>query len=425
MASAPNTNTTAELTKRVYSTDKEEMGRLPFELTIGAEAFKFRAADKLGDVFRFPVTLTMEHSRTYNGTAGGVVTLNDAIPATIKQAEVPAYEQIMRSQITYRLMKDAIAAGPQAFEAATRIVLENLQESAEFTREHSIWYGQQGLGVVQTATNNTTSMDLLITEASWSAATWEALEGAVVEAFTTTAATATQHDGDLTITAVNLDTRTITIDATADAFTNVANGDIIYFKGAKTTTGFNEMMGVAKIMTTTSGTVLGINPATYSRWKPNQLTSVGTPTFAQYLSGVSKLTARRIRRTKTNVWFPPKAYEKIASDLMSFRRFDGSFSKSKTEMGTEALSFFGQTGTTDMVPNAIIRDGDSFAATDKNGFRVGSTDLTFDLGPSGDKGDIWFHLPDKNVMEVRCIYIQQPFFFRPSHTIGYSGLTYS
>lgn len=422
MASVPNTNTTAELTKRVYG---ENLEKLPFELTIGAEAFKFRAADKLGDVFRFPVTLTMEHGATYNGTSGGKVTLNDAISATIKQAEVPAYEMLLRSQVTYRLMKDAAAQGPAAFEAATRVILENLQESAEFRREHSIWYGHHGLGVVQTVTNNTTSMDLLITEASWSAATWEALEGAVVEAFATTAASATQHDGDLTITAVNLDTRTITIDATADAFTNVANGDIIYFKGAKTTTSWNEMMGVAKLMTTTSGTVHGINPATYSRWKPNVLSSMGTPTFAQYLSGVSKLTARRIRRTKTNVWFPPKAYEKIASDLMSYRRFDGSYSKSKTDMGTESLAFFGQTGMTDMIPNAIIRDGDSFAATDNNGFRVGSTDLTFDLGPSGQKSDMWFHLPDTNVMEVRCIVIQQPFFFRPSHTLGYSGLTYS
>lgn len=422
MASVPNTNTTAELTKRVYG---ENLERLPFELTIGAEAFPFRAADKLGDVFRFPATLTMEHGVTYNGTAGGKVTLNDAISATIKQAEVPAYETIMRSQVTYRLMKDAMAAGPAAFEAATRVIIENLQESAEFRREHSIWYGQQALGQILSVSNQTTFLRVTITDASWSAATWEAMENGVVEAFTTTAATATQHDGDLTIIAVDLDNKTVDLDATADAWTNVVANDYLFFKGAKTTTGYNEMQGVAKLMTTVTGTVHNISTSTYSRWKPNILSSMGTPTFAQYLTGISKLTARRIRRTKTSVWFPPKAYEKIASDLMTFRRFDGSYSKQKTEQGTESLAFYGQTGMTDLVPNAIIRDGDSFAATDNNGFRVGSTDLTFDLGPSGQKTDMWFHLPDTNVMEVRCIYIQQPFFFRPSHTIGYSGLTYS
>lgn len=423
MTAVPNTNTTAELTKQRYG---ENLERLPFELTIGAEAFPFRSADKLGTEFVFPVTLTMEHGRTYNGTAGGKVTLNDAISATIKQAKVPAYEVIMRSQVTYRLMKDAMAAGPPAFEAATRVIIENLQESAEFTREHSLWYGQLGLGLITGApTNNTTSLDVVIDPAYWSPATWEALEGALVEAWTGTGATATQHDGDLTISAVDLDNRKITLTATSNLFTNVATGDYLYFKGARTATGFNEMIGVAKLMTTTSGAVHNINPATYSRWKPNLITTMGTPTFAAYLAGISKLTARRIRRTKVSVWFPPKAFEKVASDLMSFRRFDQSYSKSKTEQGTEALGFFGQTGQTDLIPNAIIRDGDSFAATDNNGYRVGSTDLTFDLGPSGAKTDMWFHLPDTNVMEVRCLYIQQPFFFRPSHTLSYSGLTYT
>ncbi len=423
MASTPNTNTTAELTKQRYG---ENLEKLPFELTIGAEAFPFRTADKLGTEFVFPVTLTMEHGRTFNGSAGAKVTLNDAISATIKQAKVPAYETILRSQVVYRLMKDAAAAGPAAFEAATRVIIENLQESAEFTREHGIWYGQLGLGVISgTPTNNTTSLDVVISLATWSAATWEAMEGAPLEAFTTTAATATQHDTDLFVSAVNLDTRTITLTATSNAFTNVADGDVLFFKGAKTTTGFNEMMGVAKLMTTTSGAVNNINPATYSRWKPNLITAMGTPTFSQYLAGISKLTARRIRRTKVSVWFPPKAFEKVASDLMSFRRFDQSYSKAKTEQGTESLEFFGQTGMTDLVPNAIVRDGDSFAATDNNGYRVGSTDLTFDLGPSGTKSDIWFHLPDTNVMETRCLYIQQPFFFRPSHTISFAGLTYT
>lgn len=408
------TPTTHELTKDVFG---EKLEKLPFEMTIGAELIPFKSAQKLGDEFIFPVTLTMEHGVTYNGTAGGEVTLLDPVSATIKQAKVPAYETILRARIAYRLMKDAMAAGPAAFASATETVLENLQDTGEFRREHSIWYGQMGLGKVATAVGGGV---FTISDDTWSAATWEALEGAVLEAWTGTTASETQHNGDLTVSAVDLENKQVTVTGTSAA---VVAGDYFYFKGARTASAFNEMQGIMKLMTTTSGTVHNISTTTYSRWRPNLSSSFGVPTFAGYMATISKLTARRIKKTKTNLVIPPKAFEKVANDLMQARRLDGSYSRSTNVTGTENIEFIGQTGMAELIPNAMIRDGDSCAFTGNNGFRVGSTDLTFDIGPNGAT-DIWFHIQDKNVMEVRAMLIQQPFFFRPSHTIGITGLTY-
>lgn len=408
-----NTNATAEITKRVYG---ENFEKLQFDAGIVGELIPFKSEKKIGDTYRFPIALTFEQGTTYNGTAGSVVTLADAISATVKQADVAAYEFIMRSKIGYRLMMDAISQGEAAYENSTRMVMETLQESAEIRREASLLYGQEGLGVV----SSNASGVLTITAASWSSGTWENQEGAILEAWTGVSASETQHNGDLTITAIDHDAKTVTVTGTSAAV--VAN-DVLYFKGARTASAYNEMAGLHKIIANT-GIIFGLSASTYSRWRGNTKSSMGQVNFEKFLSGISKLSGRRVRKKSLKLLMPPAAYEVINADLTSARRFDGSYSRSKGSQGFETIEFYGQTGMTSIMVHPMLRDGDSMAFTDKNGIRIGSTDLTFDIGPGG-AGDVWFHNTDKNSMEVRCIGIQAPVFQRPSETILFSGQTYT
>lgn len=410
-----NTNTTAELTKIVY---KDGLQEIPFDSGIVGDDFPLTADAKLGQKLQFDVVLGLEHGITYNGTAGNVVTLGDPIVATIKKAEVEAYETIMRTRIGDRLMDDAVKAGPQAFDSATRVVLMNLQESAEMRKEHSLLYGQLGLGQVELAVGGGVFQ---ISAATWSAALWESLEGAVLEAFDAQTASANQHNADLTITAVNLETRQITVSGTSAAV--VAN-DWLYFKGARTTTGFNEMAGIIKLMSTTTGLLQGIDVGLYSRFRPNVTASFGAITFLKVLNNVRKLVARRIRKGTWKMLQPSHAYEKLNSDLMAARRFDGSWKRAKGEAGNETVEFYGQTGTTAFQVHPLIRDGDMAMYGQSNGFRTGSRELSFDSTPN-DKSDIWTRRQDQNAYEARCRWVQAPAILRPAHVLYITGVTES
>lgn len=421
-----NTNTSAELTKVVY---KDGLQEIPFDAGIVGDDFPMTADAKLGQKLQFDVVLSLEHGITYNGTAGSVVTLGDPVVANIKKAEVEAYETIMRTRISDRLMDDAVKAGPQAFDSATRVVLMNLQESAELRKEHSLLYGQLGLGQVSgTPTNNTTSLTITISAGTWCPALWESLEGAVLECWSAQSASATQRDGDLTLAtdgsnlAVDLDNKTITVTAAANAFTNVAAGDWLYFKGARTSTAFNEMAGIMKLSTTTTGTLQGLSVSTYSRFRPNVASSFGVVTFLKTLNAVRKLVARRIRKGTWKMLQPSHAYEKLNSDLMAARRFDGSWKRAKGEAGNETVEFYGQTGTTAFQVHPLLRDGDMEMYGQANGFRTGSRELSFDSNPN-DKNDIWTRRQDQNAYEARVRWVMSPALLRPAHVLAVTGVT--
>jgi len=422
---AENTNTSAELTKVVY---KDGLQEIPFDAGIVGDDFPMTADAKLGQKLRFDVVLSLEHGITYNGTAGSVVTLGDPVVANIKKAEVEAYETIMRTRISDRLMDDAVKSGKEAFDSATRVVLMNLQESAELRKEHSLLYGQLGCAQVLTVTSNTTSLTIGITPASWCPALFESLEGAVLEGWSTQAATATQRDGDLTLAtdgaalAVDLDNKSITITAAANAFTNVAVGDWLYFKGARTSTGFNEMAGIMKLSTTTTGTLQGLSVSIYSRFRPNVAATFGVVTFLKTLNAVRKLVARRIRKGTWKMLQPSHAYEKLNSDLMAARRFDGSWKRAKGEAGNETVEFYGQTGTTAFTVHPLLRDGDMEMYGQANGFRTGSRELSFDSNPN-DKNDIWTRRQDQNAYEARVRWVMSPALLRPAHVLACSGVT--
>lgn len=408
-----NTSSTLALTKKVYG---ENLETLKFELGIGTTLFPFKAKAKQGESYNFRVPLQMEHGATYNGTSGSEVTLNAAVAGQAKQASVSAYEFLMKARLTTRNVHEASVAGAAAFQDATEDILMNLMSSGEYREEHSIWYGQSGLCQI---TGNSSGV-LTVSAATWSAALVDGLEGAVLEAFDGTGASATQHNGDLTVTAVDLDAKTITVSGTS---TNVAANDYLYFKGARTTTAHNDMLGVLPLLTTTSGTVHGISATSYSRWRPNVYTSFGAVEFSKFLTAISKITGRRVRKKVTNMVIPVPAFDRIASELQSSRRYDNA--KKTAVAGFEAIEFYSSLGLTKIIPHPMLRDGNAAIFSDNNGFRTGAKELGWETGPSGDKADIWIAIPEKNVYEARISHIQSPAFLRPFETIGVSGITYS
>lgn len=415
---AENTiTTTAGLHKEVYG-GADDVDKVMPNSSVIYDIIGFADDERIGDSFHQALTLTFEHGFTYNGSGGAVASLNASVAANMQDATITSVELIGRSRMAYTAASRAAAAGKQAFKKAWSQILLNLRRASMKRLELMLLYGQQGLGVVESVSTGV----ITITEASWSPTTWAGMEGCVLEAFTTTAASATQHDTDLTISAINLaaGTRTITVTGTS---TSVVANDILFFKGAKTTTTWNDSAGLMKIVSN-SGTLFGIDSTTYNLFAGNTSSSFGTPTMGKFLSAVTECVDRGMDE-KVYLGVCSKSWEVMNADLAANREFDGSYSKSKAENGSQAISYYGQAGEMEVRSMPFLRRGDAVIFPASPFKRIGSSDIGMGVPGLPDASrQIYFHLEDKNAVEVRSFTDQALFGIAPSHCAKITGITY-
>lgn len=382
---------------------------------------EFEAAKKIGDSFNFPVLLTLENGFTVNGVGGSVVTLNDASNAVTKNASIQGVELIGRAQMAYLLASRAAAEGPAAFGKAWGQALMNLRMGHMKRLELMLLYGQLGLGVVDSLSSDTVT----ITEASWSPATWIGLEGALFQFWTGTTASETQHGATTgsTLSSINFANRTLAFGSGGPSGgTTVGAGDVVYFYGARATTTFNECVGLMKIAQN-SGSLFGIDAATYNIWAGNSQTSFGAVTMGKLLDAVSAAVDRGLDE-KVILGVCPKAYEVLNADLSAQRHFDGSYSREKLENGAQSIVYNGQMGQVEVRVMPFLRRGDAVVfPTDKLKL-IGSADAGMGV-PGTDGRDIFFHLPTKNAVEARSFSDLALLCLAPARLVAISGITYA
>lgn len=419
MADVPNTVATLNgLFKVVYA---EELKDLVPDFAVLQKKIPFVSADKeTGNYYAQPVNLSHEAGFTYNGDAGEVVSLNDAIAGQMKEAQVKGSEIILRSQISYNAMSRASKSGPKAFKRASGWKVEDMNSSMRKRLEIAMLYGQSGIGVVSSVSSD----DIVLTAESWAGGIWAGSEGALLEAYTTASAGATQHgrSGGMDIVAVNADTRTITVgtgDVAAD--TTVATGDILYFKGARTASAFNEMAGLKKIITN-SGTLFNIDASDFSLWKGSTSSGTGVISHAKLQSAVAKAVNKGLME-KCLILVSPASFGVLNSDQAALRVFDSSYKSAKGENGVESLVFHSSNGQLEILSHPLVMDGDVFVLPEDALMRLGSSDVTF--GVPGLDEQFVQQVPAKNAIEFQCFADQAIFLERPAHAVYMSGVTQS
>ncbi len=421
MSDSPNLlSTMTGYHKKVYGDKLDQV--IPASSVI-YDLVEFEEAKKIGDSYNFPVLLTLENGFTVNGTAGAVVTLKDATTAVMKEATIQGVELIGRVQMAYLAAARATAEGPAAFGRAWGQALMNLRVSHMKRIELMLLYGQLGLGVVASRSTDA----LVITDASWSPATWVGLEGAQFEFWTGTSTSETQHgetDGTKNfLVSVDYSTQTLQFDTNGPAGdTAVAANDVIYFIGARTTTTFAECVGLMKIAQNT-GTLFGIVGSTYAIWTGNLKSSFGAITMGKLLDALSNAVDRGLDE-KVVMLVCPKAYEVLNADLSSNRHFDGSYSREKLENGAQSIAYNGQMGQVDVRVHPFLRRGDSVCFPTSQLKLIGSTDVGMGV-PGTDGRDIFFHLPTKNAIEARSFSDLALLCLAPARLVAITGITYA
>lgn len=377
------------------------------------DRFKFQEAEATGQFYVFGVTLQRESGFTYapsSGTGSGVVTLNASIAGFVGQALVEGFAIYLRSRLSYDAAAKASKAGKKAFAQAYGAVLKNMKESHQYRLELSLLYGRDGIGKVSTNTSGV----LVLTDASWATGIWgSGLKDAVLEAWTGVTATETQHNGDLTISAVGISAKSVTVTGTSSAV--VAN-DILYFKSARTATAYNECAGIFRVLTN-AGTLFNIDAATQQLWAANSYAVSGNLSLTAIMQAAAIAVSFGLE--KAILLCAPEKFAQLASDEAALRRYVQDTPQAKR--GVKGLTFLMGSVDVEVLPHPMIKQGEAFLLSEDSFNRVGATDITFGMPGSGSPMEV--HVTDSTALEFRSMSDQAIFSEMPAQNVLLTGIT--
>lgn len=379
------------------------------------DRFAFEEAESLGQYYIFGAVLQKENGATYapsSGASSGPQTLNASIAGYVAQVQVEGYAIYMRSRLAYDAAAKASRAGKKAFAQAYGAVLKNLKESHQYRLELSLLYGQDGLGVVEANDSGV----LTLTAASWATGIWAAgIKDAILEAFTTVAASATQHNTDLTISAVNISGKAITVTGTSSA---VVAGDILYFKGARTTTGWNECPGLNKVITNVS-TLFNVSAASYDAWRSQSYNVGGSLSMTAIMQ--SSALGMSYGLEDAILFCAPEKFAQLGVDEAALRRYINDSDAKRTSRGVRGVSFLMGQVNVECNAHPFIKQGQAMLLPSQHVHRVGATDITFGMPGSGDPMEV--HVTDTTALEIRSMSDQGIYIEKPAQAVNLTGIT--
>lgn len=404
MADNPSTLSTLNgLYKEVYADGHKVL--VPEQAKV-QKLIPFSVKHQLGNAYHQPVLLSFEHGFTFAGSDAGAFSLNDAVASVMKDAQVTPSQILLKSQISYEAAARS-AKGKNAFIDGTQLMFESMQKSMRKRLEVQMLYGQSGLGVV----SSVSSAVLTLTAAEFAPGIWSGMEGALIDVRTS----AGVSRGSATIVSVDLDARTITLDA---APASTAATDVIYYYGAYG----NEMAGIHKILTN-SGSLFGISASTYTLWKASSY-SAGSAALTQAKVGaaVAQAVAKGLDDDAV-LMVNPKTWNNLLTDQAALVRHAGKDVKAVVDNGSKEIKFYSQNGEIKIVPHTCVKEGHALGLTPDNWKRIGAVDVSFKTPGYGD--DIFLQISNKAGFEVRSYTNQAIFCEAPAKNFIITSITNS
>jgi len=411
MAEAAGSNTVSTLNgmfKEVYADKIENL--IP-EGTKLMQKVPFSSRKKeLGSLYHQPVILGLEHGITYAGPTEDAFQLDAPISGVIRDATVQGSQMMLRSRLGLAAASRAAGSEPKAFENATKFLVRNMLRSMARRVEVGLFYGQVGIGEVGALPGGTV---IGILESEWAPGIWAGAEKMKVDIYD---ATGTTLRGTAEVTAVNMDARTITVDAIPGG---TVVTDVIYFKSAGAGANTKEAAGIHKILTNT-GVLFGINAAQYTLWKGNELDIASNPlSFSVVQDAVARAVEKGLDSDVT-VFVNPRSWTDLLTEQTALRQYDSSYKSSNAESGHQEITFYGQNGKVTIVPSIFVKEGYSYVLCLEEMLRIGSTDVTF---KRPDQGDTFFReLEEHAGYELRAYSDQALLCFAPGKNTLISGI---
>jgi hypothetical protein len=376
---------------------------------------KLKDAEKQGKQFTVPVIVANSHGFTYNTTSTTAFSLNNSIAMTTQDVLVSASEVVLRDAIALSVASRSAGGNKKAFKDGVELVVENMAFSHAKRLEIMYWYGasSQGIGETSARTNvNTTTTDITFTAGSWADGIWSGLENCELQ-FRNAAGTLVSSGADsiFTVTRVNSSSRVVRLTGTTtgiSALDTAVNGaaQFAFFNGAFG----QEAIGVDAILRN-AGTQFGIDAATFGLFRANTFDCGSAQLTIRKVMKAAALAYGRGLMGKATLLCSPSVFADLASDLSSYRRYDGSYKRGKADNGFENISIFAQNGEIEIIGHNIIKPQAAYLLNMPVWKRLGSTDITFEYPGLG--GKIFTLLANNSGFELRsyadsCIVCVSP-----------------
>lgn len=409
------------LFKEVYGDSVEQL--VPDNAVL-IKRIKFREAEKIGDSFHQPVVLSHSHGVTYAAANAGAYSLNDHVALTVKDASVQGSQMTLREAIGYDSLSKAKGGNKKAFQGATELVLATMAESISKRLEIAMLYGQSATGIGEaSSSSNTNSTTTVVTmkTAEWADGIWSGMENAKLDAYDSDDDSHVNTNAPLVVSSVDLDARTITLTGNSTDIaaldTDLAAGDAYFhFYGAKGA----EMAGLDKIITNT-GSLFGIDAGSFNLWKGSSYGAGSAAlTMAKVFSAVSKAVVRGLNQDAV-LLVNPKTFSNLMDDQADLTRYSGGSREAKN--GFQTIKFMAQNGVVEVVPHNMVKEGEAFLIPEKKVRRIGASEVTFKRPGLEDR--IFFDLPDRNGVELRCYADQAIFIECPAQAVKITAITNS
>lgn len=370
------------------------------------DLFKFTApVQQVGEQYVIPVTMKHPHGFTYAAANADSFALNPVNSGVTVKAIVTANQIVLRDSISKEAV--SLAQGSEtAFGKATAHVVKHMVESARKRTEIEFLYGGSALATVSSISTNT----ITVTAATWAAGIWIGTEGAQIDIYN-----GSTKRGACTITAVDPDAKTITVDA---APAGTAGSDLIWFKDSKG----NQMNGLYTILSN-SGTIFNISASTFNLWKASSVAAGGNLSLGLVNKGVEKATNKGADGDMVLLVNPGSWRALIPADATQ-RNYDASYDSSKAQIGWRGIELNSMNTGVQVVAHPMVREGDAFLVEPKSWYRVGSQDWTFDQAGDPNGESQYFRQLENNMgYELRMYTNQCVFSEAIGHNTLYTGVT--
>jgi hypothetical protein len=363
-------------------------------------------AGREGIQFNQPVLVALPSSATW-GLNGP--TLNAPIAMQLANATVTGSAITMRDVLSYDSAARA-ASSDAAFEGTVGLVLRTLFKAHAKFAEIDLLYGNgaitSGVSLCQSTAVVTSSANaaITVTYGTWAPAMFSGFQNASLDAYQ--GGVKVNTNAALAIVSVNVVPVSSTVggvitvsgnasDITALVATNGGTAVDYYWYGASG----NNMVGIQGILKNT-GSLFGINAATYDLWQSNTFSASSTQlTFAK-IQQASALAVSRGLDEDTMTLVAPVTFADLVNEQAGARRYDSSYDDKKAENGVEALTFWGPSGKMEVVPHMFVHQGEAYQIPPKEMIKVGPLDHISPTLPGID-GDIFFQSPTQASYEVR------------------------
>lgn len=391
------TSTTMDgLAKRIFG---ELVKPLP-EFAIAQELFPFQNRAKIGDEYQVEVVLKRSHGITYQKTNRRTgYALNAARTLQTKPAAIKGAEKVFVDQAAYGQIAAAMEKGQKAYESTMALLLASMIESHRFYIELDMLYGSSptGIGVLGSVSGSSTTRAWTISAASWATGIWSQMEGAALDCYDTTGVTKRNSNAVVEVVSIDPKNRIVNVSGNSTDLSACVATDFLVPVGART-----EAMDGIDYQLLNTGSLYGIDAATYGAWLPNTYDAGSAPATIFTLGTAMKLAVGRGLMGKRCVALVNESvFNDISEDAAGLRRF-GDDQKMGVDQGTHKLTFNGSNNNAfEVVSHPMVKQADAFILQPNSWIRGGESDIVDGLPTQASGDQFWFDVPGYALKECR------------------------